>query len=242
MQPDRVKTAARLLAGAHGAAPLAGLPTPPEGMEDAFAIQRRTVALLGPVGGWKHGLLGGKDLACAPILAAAVLPDGAALTLRPNLRVEVETAFRLARPIPAGASAGEIAESIGSVHVAFELLASRYSDPAARTPLEAMADRFSNHAIILGAELPNWHTRDLADLPIAASFAPPGATAQPGMTMSDTIAFIDFLAAQAEAMGHPLTAGQSVITGARLGPIPIAGVGRLEAEILGARVSAEVHF
>lgn len=240
MQSDRIESAARLLAGAHGAAPLAGLPAQPEGMEDAFAIQRRTVALLGPVGGWKHGLLGGKDLACAPILAAAVLREGAALTIRPNLRVEVETAFRLARPIPAGASAGEIAESIGSVHVAFELLAARYSDPAARTPLEAMADRFSNHAIVLGAELPGWRTRDLADLPIAAGFAPPGATAEPGMSMPDTIAFLGFLAARAEAMGHPLAAGQFVITGARLGPIAVVGACRLEAEILGAQVSAEV--
>lgn len=41
-------------------------------------------------------------------------------------------------------------------------------------------------------------------------------------------------------MSHPLTVGQFVITGARLGPIPIAGAGRLEADILGAKVSAEV--
>ncbi|WP_127903718.1 hypothetical protein [Solirhodobacter olei] len=91
MRPDRIETATRLLAEAHGTAQLAGQPAPPGGMEDAFAIRCRKAALLGPVGGCKHGLPGDKERTCAPILAASVLPDGAALSLRPNLRVEVET-------------------------------------------------------------------------------------------------------------------------------------------------------
>ena len=240
MHPDQIETAARLLATAHTAEPVAQLPAPPEGLEDAFAIQRRTAALLGPVGAWKHGLLGGKDLACAPILVASVLPDGVKLSPRLNLRVEVETAFRLVRPISAGATPDQIFAAIGSVHVAFEILASRYADPAAHTPLEAMADRFSNHAIVLGEEIPGWRERDLVTLPIEAPFAPPGAPTRLGLSLPETIAFLSFLATRAEAMGHPLTAGQSVITGARLGPVAFDGAGRYEAKILGARVSVEV--
>ncbi len=231
MLADRIETAARQLAEAHGAPPLSALTPPPATMAQAYRIQARTIALLGPVGGWKHGLLDGRTLSCAPILRDAIHESGVTLPLATGLKIEIETAVRLAAPLRSGADKTQIRAAIGAMHLAFECLGPRFAAPAERTPLEVMADRFSNHALVIGDEIPNWDSRDLASLPIAAmSNASPDGRPR-GMSMQETLAFLGFVAAQAEDQGTPLQAGQIIITGARLGPVTISHPARVRAAV-----------
>lgn len=228
---EQLDGAARQLAAAQaaGARPIAALDPAPLTVEEAYRIQAATALRLGPVGGWKHGLLGGKTLSCAPIFASAIHKSGATLPLIRNLRVEVETAIRLAAPLRAGASLPEIRAAIGSIHLAFECLGSRFAEPVKRTPLEVMADRFSNSAVVLGNAIPDWQAYDLADLPISTAEPALGALRTPGLSLPETLEFLGFLAARAEEQGLTLGAGQVIITGARLGPVPVSAPIRLSA-------------
>ncbi|MEX1663123.1 hydratase [Thioclava sp. 15-R06ZXC-3] len=240
MQSDMIESCAAQFAHAHLTGQIDALPLLPETAEDAFAIQSATIARLGVVGGWKHGLIGGRDLACAPILKAEVHHSG---TLQPHLRglrVEVETAFLLGKDIAPDATFKAIIDAIDDVHIAFECLRTRFVTPTGHTPLELMADRFTNHSIVIGDAIADWRNRDLAALAITTNFAPARTRAAPGMSLDQSVDFLGFLARRAAELGLPLSAGQYVITGARLGPIPLTTPGTFHAEINHARVEMTV--
>ena len=238
MQSEDIDALATRLAAAHAGAPVTSIPAPPETQEEAYDVQRRTVERLGAVGGWKHALLGGADLACGPVLASAVLPGPARMPYLPGARAEVELVLRLDRPVSTDASLTDIRNAIGGVHVAFEILGSRFGDPVQPRPLDQMADRFSNHAMIVGDEIEGWAARDLSRVGIDCSFAETQAPA--GMSLVDMVEFLGFLARQAEGIGLRLEAGHHVLTGARIGPAPIPTSGELRASVGNASVALAI--
>lgn len=78
--------------------------------------------------------------------------------------IEGEIAFRMARPLYAAdgpCSAEAIHAAIGSVHVAIELVDSRYADWRQASPVQLLADGLISGALILGDPLPAWECLDL---------------------------------------------------------------------------------
>ena len=206
---------------------LANLPTDlvPATLADAYAIQTETIAALGRVGAWKVTPMPAEgEPFCSPILAGDVHASGATLQRAnlPGLGVEVEVALTIATDLPAkadGYSADAVKAAIGSIHVALEVLASRYLDRKAVPRLAGFADLQSNGAVIVGPavvspQLPEFGAQ-------AMSLALDGTEVQSttgNATTENVLAALAWLADHAAARGLPLKAGDVVITGARLGP------------------------
>ena len=221
------KAAARWLLNARASGPLcAGLPVGPAGVDDAYAVQAEVMRQLGGRVSWKMALLGGKDRQTAAMPASEVFYSGATLTgLPPDAAIEVETALMLGADLQPGCTIDAALDAVGQVRLAFEIIGSRFADRATVSPLEAMADSFSSAGIVLGDAIPDWrkaleHPLNLA---LVLDDRPVTATEQ-WLSLNETANFLRWLATHAAQQGMPLCAGTVIITGARIGPIPLSGV------------------
>jgi len=156
---ERVRRAAQLLLEARQSGRrLTALPDDvrPRTTEEAYAIQDSVLEQLGLVGGWKVGAKSATaEPTCAPLLATLVLrspqqfPAG---TFALN-GVEAELAFTLARDLPLRDelyTEAEMPHVLASVHVAIEVVDSRFFDIGATGSLSLLADFQSNGALVLG--------------------------------------------------------------------------------------------
>lgn len=207
----------------------------PQTIDEVYQIHAETVASQGPIGAWKVSPVPetGQPIA-APILAASIFADGAALRAAdfPGLGIEVEVAVTIDRDFPAiagGYTPADMRTAIGSIHIALELLASRFVDRSAVPRLAAIADLQSNGGIALGAAMPAGTLPEFGgqDMVLTVDGVQVGATAGDART-ENVLAALAWLANHAAALGLPLKAGNIVITGARLGPLPLNGK-RVEA-------------
>jgi len=208
------------------------LPTLPDRLQptvlgQAYAIQDATLALLGPVGGWKVGAKSDSEPRCSVLPKSAFLDDVKPLDWLPGgYQVEVELGFVVKSSLPARAvpyTEDEVNAAIGAGHLAIELVASRFIDRKSLSPLMAIADLQSNAGVFCSAPVTDWRDRNLADIAITLSIngnllsQPPKNTGWP-----DTLVTLTWLANHAAARGQALSAGQIIITGARIGPVPVA--------------------
>lgn len=220
------QTAARLLLSVRAGAPRPkGLPVTPPDIAAAYAVQTQVMRQLGGAVSWKMALLGGHDLQTAAMPAHEVTSSGATLLSLPDdAAIEVETALILGAALPPGCTPGEALDAVAEVRLAFELVGSRYRDRTAVPPLEAMADSFSSAAIVLGDVIPDW--RVALDQPLGLTLVLDGQTVpapEQTPTLTATAEFLAWLATHAAARNLPLTAGTVIITGARIGPVPLNG-------------------
>ena len=148
-----------------------GLPAIPTSEDEAHAIQDGIAARLGEeVGGYKASLPAGERPRRALIYARTIRPSPASLVAADyrHLAAEAEIAFRFLRDLPRREvryTREEVADA-GAALPAIEVVSSRFRDPAGRHPLERLADRMLNGALVVGVEVPAWSGRDLADLPV----------------------------------------------------------------------------
>lgn len=218
--------AARVLLDVRAGAPHpTGMPVTPPNTTAAYAVQTEVMRQLGGQASWKMALLGGRDRHAAPMPASEISASGAILPALPHdAAIEVETAFILGADLPAGSTSRAALDAVAEVRLAFELVASRYLDRTAVPPLEAMADSFSSAGIVLGDKIVDWRT-DLngpLGLTLALDGQPVTAPEQ-APTLSDTADFLAWLATHAVEQDLPLSASTVIITGARIGPIPLRG-------------------
>jgi 2-keto-4-pentenoate hydratase len=129
----------------------------PMNIDDALAIQTE-MANIETVGGWKCLLppAEGKIIA-APIFN--VQKNSHIVELfedRSVARVEPEICFILSQNIPVkqgSYSEAEIINTIGSAHMALELMQSRYADNAEQSFYESLADCMLNQGVYVGPEI-----------------------------------------------------------------------------------------
>lgn len=211
----------------------------PPDMATAYAIQDETLAAVGPIGAWKvtpFPQIG--EPACSPLPSSYVQQDGARLAHAElkGLGIEVEVAVTLARDLPATATLDDVKSAIGSVHLALELIASRYTDRQSMSREAAFADLQSSGGIILGSPIAFEDMPEFGDQ--AMSLHLDGARAaetMTGPTTQNLLSAIAWLARHAVTRGTPLTSGTVIITGARLGPVPFSGrTAKAEASGLGS--------
>ncbi|QDA36718.1 hydratase (plasmid) [Paracoccus liaowanqingii] len=220
------KAAARVLLDVRAGAPRpAGLSVTPPDTTAAYAVQSEVTRQLGGRASWKMALLGGRDRHTAAMPGSEVVASGCTLpVLPPDAAIEVETAFILGADLPAGSTPDAALEAVAEVRLAFEIVSSRYHDRTSVPPLEAMADCFSSAGIVLGDPIPDWRT-DL-DQPLGLTLAldgQPVATTEQTPTLTGTADFLAWLATHAAGQNMQLSAGTVIITGARIGPIPLRG-------------------
>jgi 2-keto-4-pentenoate hydratase len=222
MKPEAIESAARLLLEARRQSrPLAALPEPcrPADEADAYAIQDAVARQLGAIRGWK---VGAPTPEAAPsfgpiftiVEAPAVFPSAS----HRLFGIEAEIAFRFARDLPGGAPRELVLAAVGSVHLAMEIVESRFADFHSVGQPSVVADNISNGALVVGPALPEWSGRDLARPPsrVVIDGAEVGRCTT-GNTGGDPIRLLVALVNHAAARGKPIAAGQVVTTGATTG-------------------------
>lgn len=218
------EAAARVLLEVRGggARPV-GLPATPPDPNAAYAVQAAVMRQLSGPASWKMALLAGRDRHTAAMPANEVVASGAALAPLPaDAAIEVETAFVLGADLPAASTPEAALAAVAEVRLAFEIVSSRYRDRTLVHPLEAMADCFNSAGIVLGDAIPDW--RDRLNGPLDLNLSLDGqlvAATEQGATLPQTADFLAWLSTRAADMGLPLVAGTVIISGARLGPIPL---------------------
>lgn len=213
----------------------------PANAEAAYAIQTETIAAVGPAGAWKVAPkpADGSPFA-SPILKSGVHQSGATLKAAdlPGVAIEVEVAVTIGTDLPGkpgGYSPADIKAALASIHLAIEVLASRYKDRKAVPQLAGIADLQSSGAVIVGPAVPADTLPEFAQQAMTLSYdgAAAGATAGNAST-ENVLASLAWLADHAAARGLPLQAGMVVITGARIGPADVRpGLVAAEAPGLG---------
>ncbi len=150
---------AELLATAH--VDRAGVPFAPElepaNLEDAYAVQALVAqALDESVVGWKVGFSPAKVPVAAPLYADLTGSSDATITLPRHtpLIVEAEIGFRLAGDLPPRSaqpySRADVLAAVHEVLIGFELIASRFGEPA-KVPFAAfLADNLGNAGYVAG--------------------------------------------------------------------------------------------
>ena len=221
------ETAARALMDAHGSnTAVEGFPDgcAPDSVEAAYAIQDAAVTLSGEsVGAWKVGPASDDfPETCAPILASRVIQTPATFPNALRIKaVECEVAFRLARDLPAseGPYTSEQARAaVASAMVAIEVVETRYAGWPVESRLWALADNQSNHALVVGPEIP---LPDQATIEALTATLALGDTVKPadkGFPGGDPFALIAWLAGhvgtRAPALAERgLKAGDIITTG-----------------------------
>lgn len=199
----------------------------PSDVTAALAIQAEVSAQIGDtVGGWKCGMPGDGRLVLAPIYAATI-HRGAEVPLfarKGVARVEPELAFVLQRDLPLRSepySDIEVDAAIGSVHLALELIQSRYLDPASLTFPEALADGLVNQGLVLGPRVDLALARGCCELPLQieiGSVTIDKAGKHPAIwPLAPLYWLVEFL----RQSGQGLAAGQVIITGSYAGVLEL---------------------
>lgn len=231
-----------LLIQARQGTRLAALPPAlePATLEAAYAIQTDVMAKLGGVAGWKIApTKDGSAPLTSPVPPSAIHVSPAKLASAevPGAEIEVEIAIRFGRDLPprdAPYVRQDIVDAIASVHPAFEVLSSRFLDRQTVPPMVAIADCQSNGAVVVGPALTDWQGLDFSTVAMKLRFdgAEVGSAAG-GIATGHVLDALTWLANHAQTRGLSLKAGDTVITGARVGPVLASAPLEIEADVAG---------
>src|SRR5579863_8568039 len=105
----------------------------PLSLADSIAIQMATMAVLGPIGGWKVGAANATaEPSASPLPLSGIQQSPAKFTVRTRI-AECEIGFCFAKALPPrGVPYGEaeILAAIGSCHATIEAVDPRFTDPS----------------------------------------------------------------------------------------------------------------
>lgn len=209
----------------------------PGNRAEAYAIQAELARLSGELGvGWKiaatsaagqqHIRVDGPIAGC--LFSARALAGRARISLASNhLKVaEAEFAFRMSAHLPKRATAYSVAEvldAVASLHPAIEVPDSRYEDFASVGTAQLIADTACAGWFALGpATRVDWRSLDLAQHRVAAYRN--GALAEEGSganVLGDPKIALTWIANELSTYGEGLRAGDVVITGTCVTPVPV---------------------
>ena len=134
--------------------------------------------------------------------------------------VEIEIAVVVGRDIDASATPATVADHIGACHVACEIIDNRYGEPLPLGVPTLVADDFFQAGWVLGPVNPDWRTQDLA---AAEGFIEIDGDRKSGSARSILSAFesLCWLACALARDGMVLRAGEVVLTGTLVPPVPV---------------------
>ena len=233
------EAARRLVEARRSFHPLAGLDGDlrPANDSDAYAVQDATMRLLGAAeAGWKVGGADPKaEPLAAPLLSSLVQKSPARFAARTDAfrAVEAELCLLLGRDLTSRASADEAWDAVASVHVAIELLDTRYADRAKMTPAVLLADMQNNGGFCYGPANPVAAVDFLAARASLAIDGKEVKSAVGGNPAGHPKRLLAWLTGHAASRGRPLRKGMVVTTGSHTG-VTIAPLGsRVTARFAG---------
>lgn len=203
--------------------------SPPATVEDAYALQWEIARLSGyDVVGFKIGstsieaqrMLGTTEPGSAPLLSPFVFGSPARYAVSPlhMPALEAEFAFQMARTLEPRAvpyTRGEVADAVGAVGGAIEVVGTRFKGGlAGKGRLLTTADGGVNIALVTGAWHDDWRRLDLPSHP--AKMIINGAVKGEGTgarALGDPMNVLIWLVNQQSQLGRALPAGSIISTG-----------------------------
>jgi len=222
-----VEAAARFLIGqrAPDAVLADGLPEQfrPHSLQEAIATQMATMAVLGPIGGWKVGAANAMAEPSASPLALSGIQQSPG-TVRTRTRIaECEIGFRFAKalqPRDTPYTEAEVAAAIGGCQATIEAVDPRFTNHGGLDPLTILADCGMHGGLVVGPPVAGWRPEMFATLRVVSTVN--GARqreavgSNPGGT--DLIRLLVWLAnSEVVRAAGGLTAGAYVTTGSWTG-------------------------
>jgi 2-keto-4-pentenoate hydratase len=206
-----------------------------------YAVQDRTLDVLGPATAWKVGAKSATSpVSCSPLPSWGMLPSGAVLRGAAwQLRgIEVELAVRLRRDVEDADldDPVRLSTAIGEALPAIEVVETRLANWRESGPLEQLADLQNHGALVLGEGVP-WSAKapvDLRSLRATLVFdGQPVADARGSHPVGDVLPLLAWLARHARDRRRPLRAGDVVTTGSCTGLLFAWEGARVQAEVEG---------
>jgi 2-keto-4-pentenoate hydratase len=218
----------------------------PDSRAEGYAIQAEVAKLSGmSIVGWKiaatsaagqqHINVDGPMAGC--LLSARAVEGGARISLAGNnMKVaEAEFAFRMGRDLPKRAesySVEEVMAAVASLHPAIEVPDSRYQDFTRVGAAQLIADVACACWFVIGpATHADWRARDLVQHSVAAyrngTLAAQGSGAN---VLGDPRIALAWIANELCTYGEGLRAGDVVITGTCLTPVPVSAGDGVKAD------------
>jgi 2-keto-4-pentenoate hydratase len=218
----------------------------PGSRAEGYAIQAEVAKLSGQsIVGWKiaatsaagqqHIRVDGPLAGC--LLSARALEGGARISLAGNhMKVaEAEFAFRMGTHLPKRAAAYSVSEvlaAVASLHPAIEVPDSRYEDFTRVGAAQLIADVACACWFVLGpATRADWRVIDLAQHSVAAyrngALAGQGSGAN---VLGDPRSALAWIANELSTYGDGLRAGDVVMTGTCLTPVPVSAGDGVKAD------------
>ena len=247
--PDRVRQAADLLWQSwQNGQRMPALPPAcrPASRAEGYAIQatleQRSKT---PLFGWKiaaTSVAGQKHIQVDGPIAGRLLgerghADGAAISLAHNLMrmAECEFAFRMASdlaPRAAPYSRADVLAATQSLHPAIEVPDTRFSEFEKAGALQLIADNACTGEYIIGtAAGPQWRALDLVRHTVTARMGSGAVHSGSGANvLGDPLEALAWIANELSAIGVTLKAGQTVITGTCMAPIPVVAGDTVEVD------------
>ena len=194
----------------------------------AYDIQRRVMAALGEIGGWKVGAAGpDASPTCGPMPLDGITATGAPLPApAPGapLLIEAEVAFRMTANLPPRTepySRDEVAAAIGSAHPAIEWLQSRYRDPDAVDAPGNLADTGGHGGFVHGPGSEAWQGLAFADLGVTQTVGGAPPMSRVGNPAGDMLRLVVWLANVGAVWAGGLREGEFVTCGSWTGKAPV---------------------
>lgn len=191
---------------------------------DALAIQREVSAHMhDTIGGWKCGTPAEDRVVVAPIYQRTISSAERCAVWSENgqIRIEPELAFVIGHDLPARDQAYDqvaVGGAIARVHLALELIDSRYDDPAELSFADKLADGLVNQGLWLGPAIPWAQAKEARRFLIQWSAGQGDAITLKGQHPNDDpLAPLYWLVEHLRSTGQGLQAGQVVITGSYAG-------------------------
>lgn len=212
---------------------------------DAYAIQNAMIALSGrDLCGWKLGATNAALQAVldierpflGPLLDGFIVPSGSEVTVRDGDLLETEIAVKLGADLPSKAerySAEEVRAATAAIVPCFEIAGARFSGPLAGAGFRVIADGGINVAAVMGDDIRDFDTYDLADIAISMSLD--GKQVQQAHSSAlywdSVFEAVSWALAQPSTHDRGLRAGDLILTGTLTGVIPLDGVGKATATL-----------
>lgn len=200
----------------------------PSDLGTALAIQAAVTEQIGDaIGAWKCGLPFTDGLVAAPIYSATIHAAAPCpvWTRGDRARIEPELAFIIGHDLPvrdAPYTPAEVDAAIAHTHLALELIDSRYTDPAAVSFAENLADGLLNQGLFIGPDVDAERARAAGAMTITIVGAHGDEQDLDGRHPNlAPRAPLHWLAEFLRSQGQGLRAGQAVITGSYAGSIDL---------------------
>jgi 2-keto-4-pentenoate hydratase len=233
----------------------------PATREAAYAVQALLQARTSQkIFGWKiaaTSIAGQQHIGVSGPLAGRLLTErvcevGSTVSLSGNaMRVaECEFAFKLKQDLPrlsAPYTVAQVMAAVASLHPAIEVPDSRLSSFETAGEHLLIADDACAHDVVIGkACTANWRVIDLASHAVTATIeasqqVPKHFHGVGSNVLGDPRLALTWLANELAALGTPLLAGQTIITGTCVTPIPISSGEHLRANF-GALGEVDCRF